>query len=355
MKINPIIPCRSKERIEMPSSRVSLKDVGLQDIAGEYTERCFQSCRVCYGNFGPRGREMPLEQIEEVQRQFDLANITTVHLTGGEILWHHQIEQIIKLFGEAGYKIEVDTSGVLIDQEMAELLARFGVGVLVGLESLDADIYQWYRGTDSVDKVLRGLDLMLQRDMTPGIQIVVADFKGYSGRERYNPVDNIFQLVEYVTAKGIPAYLLQYRPYGRATFYGDIVTDLNSEQKSQLIKLIHELPSDQAKLVSGDLPYARSEKADFYGCVGGILWANMKVNGDIYICNWLRDRVFGNIFQEDLRKITKKMRKFRSKKLEELGYSSEECGFRERGVCFGPCLVSETYRKMASLGIIREK
>ncbi len=163
---------------------------------------------------------MSFEQVEEIKSQFDLANITTAHLTGGEILWHRQIEQILRLFGEAGYKVEIDTNGVLIDKEMAELLAKFGVEVLVGIESLDPELYHWYRGTDSIRDVLNGLDAMLQRNMTPGIQIIAADFKGFPG-ESYDPVKNIFQLLEYSTAKGIPAYLLQYRPFGRSSSFTD--------------------------------------------------------------------------------------------------------------------------------------
>ncbi len=115
MNYSPIIPCRSKERI-VSSSQAFTPPPLLNDIAGEYTTRCFQRCKLCYGDFGLCGKEMPLEQIEEIKRQFDLANITTAHLTGGEILWHNQIEQIIRLFGQAGYRIEIDTNGVLIDK-----------------------------------------------------------------------------------------------------------------------------------------------------------------------------------------------------------------------------------------------
>lgn len=32
------------------------------------------------------GKEMSFKQVEEIKRQFDLANITTSHLSGGEIL-----------------------------------------------------------------------------------------------------------------------------------------------------------------------------------------------------------------------------------------------------------------------------
>lgn len=291
---------------------------------------------------------MPFEQIEEIKRQFDLANITTSHLTGGEILWHRQIEQIIRLFGQAGYKMEIDTNGVLIDQEMAKLLARFGVEVLVGIESLDPEVYRWYRGTDSVNDVLGGLGAMLQQNMTPGIQIIAADFKGFPG-EKYDPVKNIFQLLEYSTAKGIPAYLLQYRPFGRAASFTDAISDLTEKQKTQLRGLIHNLPSDQKKLVSGDLAYTSLNKADYYGCIGGILSANMDIDGNIFICNWMRDTKFGNIFQEDLRKIITRMREFRLNGLENLSCRLQNCEFKEDGICFGPCLISSTYRGMIIL------
>ena len=344
MIYNPIIPCRSKEAI-ISSSQVLPTNPSLNDIAGEYTTRCFQQCKLCYGNFDPHGKEMPFEQIKEIKRQFDLANITTSHLTGGEILWHQQIEQIIRLFGQSGYRIEIDTNGVLISKEMAKLLAKFGVEVLVGIESLDPELYHWYRGTDSVGEVLKGLDAMLQQNITPGIQIIAANFKGFPG-ERYDPVENIFQLLEYSTAKGIPAYLLQYRPIGRASSFTDAISDLTEEQKTQLKCLIHSLPFDQKKLVSGDIAFASPNKADYYGCIGGILLANMDINGNIFICNWMRDRKFGNIFQEDLQRIITRMREFRFKGLEELNCRLRNCEFNEENICFGPCLISNAYREM---------
>lgn len=346
MNYSPIIPCRSKGAIVPPSQTLPTPP-SLNDIAVECTTRCFQKCKLCYGNFGLDGREMSLEQIKEIKRQFDLANITTAHLTGGEILWHSQIEQIIRLFGQAGYKIEVDTNGVLINKEMAKLLARFGVEVLVGIESLDPEVYQWYRGINSLSAVFNGLDLMLQQGMTPGIQIVAANFKGFS--EKYDPVENIFQLIEYSTSKRIPTYLLQYRPFGRAVLFTDLITDLTEEQKTRLRELIANLPPDQRKLVSGDLAYAFPSQADYYGCIGGILLANIDIDGNVFICNWMRDHKFGNIFQEDLQRIITRMREFRFKGLEELSCRLKNCEFNKKGVCFGPCLVSNTYRKMSTL------
>lgn len=347
MQVSQFVPCRGGERlVSLPSASVS--DVRLFDIAGEYTNRCFQNCRSCYGSFEYRGEEMTIEQIREIKKQFDGANITTAHLTGGEILWHRQIDKILSLFGESGYRIEIDTNGVLIDGEMAKLLSRFGVEVLVGIETIDEDLYSWYRGTDSMATVLQGLDLMLEQGMTPGIQIMVANFRGCS-QEKYDPVDNILQLIKYSTGKGIPAYLVQYRRFGRAALCSDLVTDLTREQKIRLMELIFSLSADQRKLVSGDLPFTFPKEADFYGCVGGILLANMDVQGNIYLCNWLRDRKFGNLFKEDLKEIIARMKRFRLEGLEDLNCNLQKCEFRENNLCFGPCLVSKTSKEMKRL------
>lgn len=107
-------------------------------------------------------------------------------------------------------------------------------------------------------------------------------------------------------------------------------------------------------MVSGDIAFASPNKADYYGCIGGILLANIDIDGNIFICNWMRDRKFGNIFEEDLRKIVTRMREFRFKGLEELNCRLQNCEFYEKGVCFGPCLISNTYREMAGLGNRKE-
>lgn len=347
MRVNPIIPCLSKERLVVaPGVQEGRLEAPFpQDIAVEITERCFQGCRLCYGDFG-QGEEMSWERVRAVMRAFDEANITTVHLTGGEPLWHSQIGTILRLFGEAGYKIEMDTNGVLVDEKMAGILASFGVEVLVGLDTLDPSVYHWYRGTDSLSRVLKGIDLMQERGMVPGIQAVMADFKGFNGGD-YDPVKNIYSLVKSAVEKGVPVYLLDYRPSGRALSLNSQVTALSGEQRRELLDLLGTLPESQKRLVSGDLRFSSTKTAEYYGCLGGILWANMTSSGEVYLCNWTREKTYGNVFDEDLSHILERMRSQRLRGLEALSCVENGCDLVGKNVCFGPCLVSRTSLKMA--------
>lgn len=345
MSVNPIIPCLSKERqMVIPGVQGRYQEAPVpQDIAVEITRRCFQNCKLCYGNFG-QGEEMPWERVRAVMKAFDEANITTIHLTGGEPLWHSQIEMILRHFGENGYKIEMDTNGVLINRDMADILASFGVEVMVGLDTLRPDVYRWYRGTDSLTAVLSGLDFMQERGMVPGIQAVMADFSGLEER-KYDPVKNILDLIRHVTERGLPIYLLQFRPRGRALDAQGVI-DLSAEQKQQLRVMVAGLPLPQRELVAGDLRYSLEGTSDYYGCLGGILWANMTVEGDVYLCNWMRDQIFGNVFRGRLAEILREMRRFRLDGLENLNCDQRVCDFSGKGVCFGPCLVSKAHLEM---------
>jgi radical SAM protein with 4Fe4S-binding SPASM domain len=344
-KINPLLPCLVKKKSICFVNKTFFEEITMNDIAVEITERCFQKCKLCYGNFGIKGKEMSLEEIKKIKNQFDSAKVATIHLTGGEPLMHSQIKNILNFFGESGYRIEMDTNIVLITSEMVELFKKFNVEISIGLETLDRNLYKWYRGTDSLENVLEALDLLLQNDIHFSVQIVCANFIGYKGK-KYNAVKNIFQLVKYLTAKKIPVYLLQYSFSGRAIESRNMISDLTKEQKSRLNGLINNLPSQQRELISGDVLYSPFFEADYYGCAGGLLRANIKTNGDVYICNWLRNKIFGNIFLENLEEIITRMKKFRLYNLKKLKCRSSLNKCKYERMCLGPCMVSKTYYKM---------
>lgn len=339
-----ILPCKNPNVARLLKQRGQAVAVSMDDVAVEFTDRCFQRCRLCYGNFGTNAREMPFEQVTDLKNKFKPAGIKIVHSTGGEFLWHRQVRNILQLFGESGFRQEVDTNGTLIDEPMAKLLAKYKVEVTVGMESIDPEVYRWYRGLDQLNKVINGLQLLKNKGLRPGVQAVVANFRGYPGQ--YDPVKNYLELVGFVTKMGLPISLIQYRPMGRAVQNTDEVTDLTRQEKNQLMQQINLLPDNQRRLVNGDIIFQKQlgvpEGIECSGCLGGLTRANIDVDGNVFMCNWRREDIFGNVFSEDLVPIVARMQQYRWQKLDEISScGASVCDFRQRGQCFGPCLVSK--------------
>jgi len=345
-----VLPCKNLTVAKLLSSRSQPIAISMEDVATEFTGRCFQTCRLCYGSFGTDSPEMPFDQVVELERKFKRMGINTSHGTGGEVLMHGDIGRILPLFGDDGFQLEIDTNGVLIDRPMADLLAKYRVRVTVGLESLDPEIYQWYRGTNHLDRVLGGLDLLKDRGLTPAVQTVVANYKGYPGR--YDPVNNVLNLVDQVTNMGLPISLIQYRLLGRATQSTNEVVDLTRLEKDELTRRINLLPSLQRQLVNGDIPFQRQlvvrGDIECSGCLGGLTRANIGVNGDVFMCNWRREETYGNIFTEEFTPIVARLQQRRWQKLDEIEACKPlNCDYRRREQCFGPCLISKMVQPQA--------
>lgn len=345
MNTTEILPCKNPLVAATLKQSTAAIEAKIDDVAVEFTWRCFQECRLCYGRHGVSLPEMDMDQVVRLKDNLKDAGVTTAHGTGGEILWHKNAVQIFETFGREGFKQEIDTNGTLIDPSMADVLAQHHVEVAVGLESLDPQVYHWYRGTDQLPAVLRGIDLIQKRGMTPMIQSVVANFKGYPGQ--YSPLNNTLNLIETMTGQGVPVVLIQHHTAGRALDNSSRVVDLTLKEKQELADHINTLPEKKRKLVFGDIKFQRYFKnvppsLDCAGCLGGVIRANIDVHGQVYMCNWRREQSFGNAFTENFTDISQRMIDYRKQKLEQTAMCSQTaCEFKQRRQCWGPCLMAK--------------
>jgi cyclic pyranopterin phosphate synthase len=128
------------------------------------TDRCNLSCIYCKPRAGMK--VLPHREIlsyEEIRRLVALAvplGITRVRVTGGEPLVRRGIvEFIASLTAQPGLKdISITTNGVLLD-ELADGLMRAGKPRLnISLDSLDPQKFRTITGSDSYERVWRGIN-----------------------------------------------------------------------------------------------------------------------------------------------------------------------------------------------------
>ena len=135
------------------------------------TSKCNHKCIYCdKEGFIPKTTELSLEEITKLCRILaEVLKVTRIKFTGGEPLCRGDIVEIIKqVYDLHVYKdISLTTNGYFL-YEMAEDLHNAGLNrINVSLGSLKPEIYKKISGSDSLNKVLKGLEKAKEVGLNP--------------------------------------------------------------------------------------------------------------------------------------------------------------------------------------------
>lgn len=152
-------------------------------LAINLTNRCNISCRYCFQNSGPRESQMlhasdirrilsffQPKQSEEAERY--------LYLTGGEILLHPEIFEIIAIALEYGYILRLQTNGILlgkIPEKKFSVFSEERILIKVSLDGWNAEIHEAYRQKSTFDRVIAGIRRLREYSKNIGIKTVVHD------------------------------------------------------------------------------------------------------------------------------------------------------------------------------------
>jgi len=120
--------------------------------------------------FTPNTSELTVDEITKLCKVLaEILNVTRIKFTGGEPLCRDEIAQIIKNISNLHlYKdISITTNGLLL-YEKAEELYKAGLNrINVSLGSLKPEVYRKIYGSDSLEKVLKGLKKAKEVGLNP--------------------------------------------------------------------------------------------------------------------------------------------------------------------------------------------
>ena len=132
------------------------------------TDRCNLRCRYCMPDCGveqvPHSKILTFSEIVRLTERFADCGIRKVKITGGEPLVRRDVTDLIRqIKAVPGIEdVTLTTNGVLIGQkpELAETLAEAGIsGINISLDTLKKDRYAMLTGSDSLEDVLRAVDV----------------------------------------------------------------------------------------------------------------------------------------------------------------------------------------------------
>ncbi len=133
----------------------------IKHIRFSITSKCNYNCIYCdQEGFIPKTSDLTVDEITKLCKILaEILNVTRIKFTGGEPLCREEIGQIIKNVSDLHlYKdISMTTNGLLLYEKAQELYNAGLNRINVSLGSLKPEVYKEIYGSDSLEKVLKGL------------------------------------------------------------------------------------------------------------------------------------------------------------------------------------------------------
>jgi len=172
------------------------------------TEKCNFRCVFCHSEgVDSSTEEMNVEDYRIIAKATSLLGISYVKFTGGEPLLRKDLEEIISIFKENGFReVSLTTNGFSLASRAHALKSAGLDWVNVSLHSLRRERFAKITGVDALDRVIRGIEEALLEGIEVRINIVV--LKGIND-------DEVVDVVKFALDLGASVHVIELHPVGR--------------------------------------------------------------------------------------------------------------------------------------------
>lgn len=150
-----------------------------------YSNACNFKCKQCFTESPgrPVTGSLTLEDIRKLADEADELGMYEILIEGGEPLVCKDLYDMIGIFGEDRFYIEMTSNGYLLTQEVAHKLKQAGMSrVSISLDSTKSEIHDEYRGVKGAyEHALKALENVQNADMQPSVNFLVGHYNIHSG------------------------------------------------------------------------------------------------------------------------------------------------------------------------------
>ena len=247
------------------------------------TDRCNLRCRYCMpdgADWIPMKEILTYEEIVTVCREAVELGITHFKITGGEPLVRKGCPELIRMIKEIPgvSSVTLTTNGILLGEQLPDLLHAGLDAVNISLDTLDAEKYKWITGSNKLSVVLSSINKAVHTKIPVKINTVLQ--KGMN-EEEWLPITRL--------AKTLPLSVrfIELMPIG----YGKKTESISNEIIKENIKQHYgNLTEDSHIYGNGPAVYYSVE--GFQGNIGFISAIHGKFCN---LCNRIRMTSTGNI------------------------------------------------------------
>lgn len=174
----------------------------VNNIRISLTQRCNLNCIYCHheGENRRNGREMTIEEFEEILKIAEAFNIHKLKLTGGEPLMRKDIVEIVHTGKRHMKEVSMTTNGLLLPLYAKELKGAGLDRVNISLDSLNGERFK-YVTSGKLDRALMGIRSAKEAGIEP-IKINMVIMKGIND-------DEIEDLIDFSSKNGCILQLIE--------------------------------------------------------------------------------------------------------------------------------------------------
>lgn len=293
------------------------------------TERCNLRCLHCFQESTPLVKEdfPPLEKLYSLFDEIEYLEVETLKISGGELLMHPQIKEILAYLANKRFKKSLLTNAILIDDDIINILKDKNFRLGISLDGSCAEIHEFLRGRNTFDRTIRNVKKLKENG-------IIFSMTATLHRNNYQDLINIARLAHGLGASQLN--INKIAPLGRGGKNDISLTAAQIEFiKDEVVILQKELGdrfsgySDPKELLKKDL------NGDMIACSAGTKILAISPQLEVYPCTYgfhNKEYKMGSLYDETLSSIwtNNKWELFRGKvKLNDLNQCGS-CSFNKR-------------------------
>lgn len=265
------------------------------------TNLCNLNCRHCYARKGEK--RLSIDDFKKIIDELSELGTKMYHLSGGELLLHPEIFEIIKLIKSNDYYLEATTNGTLLNEETFMKFKELSIDKLViSFDGATAETHDFTRGKGNFRKSLKNLDLGLKMGLPMAVNYTVM-------KCNYNEVQKAID----VFGKRDLAFL-NFRRFIKTGAGGNINESISPTQYLKLFHIINKVREKDERISLGGEPQRivsnsklRKKALEFNegGCSAGRYFISIDPNGDITPCGFIPIPI-GNIHKNSIQEVWEK-------------------------------------------------
>ena len=261
------------------------------------TNRCNMNCEYCsVRNIHENSKQPTLEECKKMIDKLSNWGVFQIGLTGGEPTVRKDIVELVRYTASKKVACNLTTNGFAITEKLVDELVDAGLTqVQLSLDSYKKEEHEKYRTVGSYDRVMKAIDLFLNKGLIVGVDTVVTN-------ENIDDIDSFIEFLEKKKVNGLTLLKLKQGDLGLKTFqklvpeyhkYSDLIDrichyngnlDITLDCGS-VCNLCKTLTKEEAKTLHSA------------GCPAGHTLIHIDCNGDMYPCAGLSQKqfCFGNL------------------------------------------------------------
>ena len=265
---------------------------------------CNSRCTSCWYWIKEPRNELTLSEIEHLVDELWDFGIRIITITGGEPFVRADAPEIIRLFFERGFRVTINTNGMLLDKPLIEKLSDIGkLHIVISLDSLEEETYFKIRGVRSLNHILETLSYLHKE--------TIHDLRTFTTVSSHN-YSEVPAILDYCREHGYAHSIYPVMTGRRGKWFTDHKMISSKEDNEKIATLFDDLANRSkhdktlfgfSTLYQGAARFLRGE--DTGKCGAGEVLLQVSPEGKIAVCPELG--AFCDIRKENLKDVYRKM------------------------------------------------